>query len=132
MFKYISSFLLFLILFSVGYSCEKGGKVLLKKVLNNQVTIIYKKTKGEGIIAGSVFFKGGSIEDPEGKKGLTNLTLKLLLKGTKNYDFISLNKLFEDSGRQIKARKNKRNFTDKSQKRGRFFLRLWPVEKNNL
>ena len=103
MFKYIPlTFLLLITLISTNF-CEakNGGKVLLKKVLNNKVTIIYKETKGAGIIAGSIFFKGGSIEDPEGKKGLTNLTFKLLLKGTKNYDFISLNKLFEDSGGYI-------------------------------
>jgi predicted Zn-dependent peptidase len=84
------------------YSAEKnGGKVLIKKVLDNKITIIYKGTKGAGIIAGNIFFKGGSLEDPEGKKGLTNLTFKMLLKGTRNYDFVSLNKLFEDSGGYI-------------------------------
>ena len=103
MIKYILSVLTLFLIFSSSSFCKEknGGKVLIKEVLDNKVTIIYKETKGEGIIAGNIFFKGGSIEDPEGKKGLTNLTFKLLLKGTKNYDFVSLNKLFEDSGGYI-------------------------------
>ncbi len=103
MFKYISLFFMILFSLNLANSCEdkNGGNILIKETLDNKVVIIYKETKGTGIIAGSIFFRGGSIEDPEGKKGLTNLTFKLLLKGTKNYDFISLNKLFEDSGGYI-------------------------------
>ncbi len=74
---------------------------MIKNVLGNGVTIIFKETEGEGIIAGSVFIKGGSSEDPEGKKGLTNLTLSLLLKGSKNFSAYEINKVFEDSGGYI-------------------------------
>ncbi len=102
MLKYMPlSFLILFLTITTGFSGTKGGSTVIKEVLDNNVVILYKETKGEGIISGSIFFKGGSIEDPEGKKGLTNLTFKLLLKGTKNYDFISLNKLFEDSGGYI-------------------------------
>ena len=78
-----------------------GGETVIKNVLPNGVTILFKQTEGEGIIAGSVFIKGGSVEDPEGKKGLTNLTLSLLLKGSKNYSAFEINKIFEDSGGYI-------------------------------
>ncbi|WP_338046109.1 pitrilysin family protein [Persephonella atlantica] len=74
---------------------------MIKNVLSNGVTVIFKETEGEGIIAGAVFIKGGSFEDPEGKKGLTNLTLSLLLKGSKNFSAYEINKVFEDSGGYI-------------------------------
>ncbi len=78
-----------------------GGDTVVKNILPNGVTILFKQTEGEGIIAGSIFIKGGSVEDPEGKKGLTNLTLSLLLKGSKNYSAFEINKVFEDSGGYI-------------------------------
>lgn len=78
-----------------------GGDTVVKNILPNGVTVLFKQTEGEGIIAGSVFIKGGSVEDPEGKKGLTNLTLSLLLKGSKNYSAFEINKIFEDSGGYI-------------------------------
>ncbi|WP_097001011.1 M16 family metallopeptidase [Persephonella hydrogeniphila] len=74
---------------------------MIKNVLPNKVTILFKQTEGEGIIAGSIFIKGGSVEDPAGKKGLTNLTLSLLLKGSKNFSAFEINKVFEDSGGYI-------------------------------
>ena len=74
---------------------------MIKSILSNGTTVLYKQTEGEGIIAGAIFIKGGSMEDPEGKKGLTNLTLSLLLKGSKKYDAFQISKVFEDSGGYI-------------------------------
>jgi predicted Zn-dependent peptidase len=74
---------------------------VIKNILSNGVTVLFKETKGEGIIAGTIFIKGGSFEDPEGKKGLTNLTFRMLIKGTKNYSSYEINKVFEDSGGYI-------------------------------
>ncbi|MDQ7056464.1 MAG: pitrilysin family protein [Persephonella sp.] len=74
---------------------------MIKNILSNGVTVIFKETEGEGIIAGAVFIKGGSFEDPEGKKGLTNLTFSLLLKGSKNFSAYEINRVFEDSGGYI-------------------------------
>ncbi|MBK3332170.1 insulinase family protein [Persephonella atlantica] len=88
----------FLLLF---FHPSSGGESVIKNVLSNGVTVIFKETEGEGIIAGAVFIKGGSFEDPEGKKGLTNLTLSLLLKGSKNFSAYEINKVFEDSGGYI-------------------------------
>ncbi|NPA12531.1 MAG: insulinase family protein [Aquificae bacterium] len=88
-------FLLFWVSFSFG-----GSKVV-KHILPNGAVIIYKETSGEGIIAGSIFIKGGSIEDPKQKKGLTNLTMVMLLKGSKNYSSFEINSHFEDSGGYI-------------------------------
>jgi len=76
---------------------------VIKEILANKSVVLFKQTQGKGIIAGTIFIKGGSIEDPEGKKGLTNLTFRLLLKGTKNFDFSSFHQLFEDSGGYISA-----------------------------
>ncbi len=90
-----------LLIFSVSSYAKDGGKKVIKDKLDNNTVIIFKETKGKGIIAGTIFIKGGSIEDPEEKKGLTNLTFRLLLKGTKNYDFSSFHQLFEDSGGYI-------------------------------
>ncbi len=78
-----------------------GGERVIKEVLNNGVTVIFKETKGMGIIAGSIFIRGGSIEDPEGKKGLTNLTVGMLIKGSKNFSAFDISKVFEDSGGYI-------------------------------
>ena len=94
---YILTVFVFLFITTFSY----GGEGVLKEVLKNGTTIIYKETKGMGIIAGTIFIKGGSIEDPEGKKGLTNLTLNMLLKGSKNYSAFDINKVFEDSGGYI-------------------------------
>ncbi len=87
----------FLLFFSTVY----GGDKVIKHILPNGVTILFKETKGDGIIAGTIFIKGGSFEDPSGKKGLTNLTLKMLIKGSKKYTSYDINKVFEDSGGYI-------------------------------
>lgn len=78
-----------------------GGDAVIRNILPNKVVVLFKQTEGEGIIAGSIFIKGGSVEDPEGKKGLTNLTLSLLLKGSRNFSAFEINKVFEDSGGYI-------------------------------
>ncbi len=93
----------FLILFLsfIFVNSSYGGKEVIKNILPNHVTVLFKETEGKGILAGAIFIKGGSIEDPQGKKGLTNLTFKMLLKGTKKYDFSSFHRLFEDSGGYI-------------------------------
>ncbi|NPA54408.1 MAG: insulinase family protein, partial [Aquificae bacterium] len=78
-----------------------GGERVIKEVLENNATILFKETKGMGIIAGSIFIKGGSIEDPEDKNGLTNLTVSMLLKGSKNFSAFEISKHFEDSGGYI-------------------------------
>ncbi len=97
MIKYI--FLLF-VFFNIAFA---GGYNVIKNILPNGVTILYKQTEGPGIIAGSIFIKGGSIEDPEGKKGVTNLLMRMLLKGSKNYSSLEINKTFEDSGGGISS-----------------------------
>jgi len=74
---------------------------VIKNILPNGTTVLFKETQGEGIIAGAIFIKGGSMEDPEGKKGLTNLTLSLILKGSKKYNAFQISKVFEDSGGYI-------------------------------
>lgn len=89
-------FFVFAVLFVFDFSF--GGEVLLEKDYINGVKFIIKQTKGPGIVSGTIFIKGGSVDDPPGKKGLANLTLKLLLKGSKNYDSLYINKFFEDSG----------------------------------
>lgn len=91
----------FLLLSLIFIFPSYGGNGVIKNILSNGVTVLFKQTEGEGIIAGSIFIKGGSIEDPEGKKGLTNLTLAMLLKGSKNYSAYEINKVFEDSGGYI-------------------------------
>ncbi len=90
-----------LIVFLLSVTLSFGGNKVIKEVLPNGITVLYKETKGMGIISGTIFIKGGSIEDPEGKKGLTHLTLSMLLKGSKHYSAYNLNKIFEDSGGYI-------------------------------
>lgn len=89
---FIFIFLLF------GFVPSFGGEKLVKTVYSNGLTVLYKETEGKGILSGSIFIKGGSYEDTVEKAGLTNLTLKLLLQGSKNYSSFDINKFFEDSG----------------------------------
>lgn len=76
---------------------------MIKHILPNKATILYKETSGKGIISGVIFIKGGSIEDPKGKKGLNHLLFRMLLKKTKNLSGLEINKVFEDSGGHISA-----------------------------
>lgn len=92
-----------LALFIGVYNLSFGGEKYLEKTNINGVEFILKQTKGPGIVSGVFFIKGGSIEDPSGKKGLVNITLKLLLKGSKSYSSLDINKFFEDSGGFISA-----------------------------
>jgi predicted Zn-dependent peptidase len=91
----------FIIVFLFIVNISYGGDEVIKNVLPNRAVILYKGTSGLGIIAGTIFIKGGSIEDKEGKKGLTTLTMRTLLKGTKKYSSFEINKVFEDSGGYI-------------------------------
>jgi len=61
-----------------------------------RVTIISKSTKGKGIVAGTIFIRGGL--HGENKKGVTNITLSLLLRGSKNYTSYDIASTFEDYG----------------------------------
>ncbi|HIE58925.1 MAG TPA: insulinase family protein [Persephonella sp.] len=78
-----------------------GGNEVIKHILPNKATILYKETSGKGIISGVIFIKGGSVEDPKGKKGLNHLLFKMLLKRTENLTGLEINKVFEDSGGHI-------------------------------
>ncbi|RMD47459.1 MAG: insulinase family protein, partial [Aquificota bacterium] len=97
MYKFVLSLLIFI---NIAFA---GGNKVIKNILPNGSTILYKQTEGKGIISGTIFIKGGSIEDPEGKKGLTNILMKMLLKGSKNYSGLEISKTFEDSGGGITA-----------------------------
>ncbi len=96
-----TSFKLFVLIFLLIVNFSYGGDKVIKNILANRSTILYKETSGLGIIAGTIFIKGGSVEDKEGKKGLTTLTMRTLLKGTKKYSSFEINKVFEDSGGYI-------------------------------
>ena len=93
------AFLLFFVLSQLSF----GGERVIKVIYPNNLTLIYKQTQGKGIIAGSIFIRGGSFEDGTEKAGLTNLTLKLLLKGSKKYSDYDIYKFFEDSGGYISS-----------------------------
>lgn len=96
--------LIVLVLLFLFYNSFGGERFLsLKKYTQDGATVILKETKGPGIVAGTVFIVGGSVEDPVGKRGLTNLTIKLLIQGSKRYDSLSINKFFESSGGYITA-----------------------------
>ena len=73
-----------------------AGEDIEVETLDNGVTIIAKSTKGKGIIAGTIFIKGGL--HGELKKGITNLTVSLLLKGSKKYTSYEIASAFEDYG----------------------------------
>ncbi|HEV09291.1 MAG TPA: insulinase family protein, partial [Sulfurihydrogenibium azorense] len=91
---------LYLLIFAV-LNQSFGGESVVKTIYKNGLTLIYKETQGQGIVAGSIFIKGGSYEDTKEKAGLTNLTLKLLLQGSSKYSQYDISKFFEDSGGYI-------------------------------
>ncbi len=69
---------------------------IVTETLDNGVTIIAKSTKGEGIVAGTIFLRGGL--HGEKKRGITNLTVSLLTKGSKNFSSYEIASSFEDYG----------------------------------
>ena len=88
----MKTILIIFLLFGLVY----GGQNLKEVVLENGVKLILKETKGRGIIAGSIFIKGGT--HGEGKRGTTNLMAVLLTKGTKTYSSYEIASAFEDWG----------------------------------
>jgi predicted Zn-dependent peptidase len=87
-----------LLIFNIALA---GGDKVIKHILPNKATILYKETSGKSIISGTIFIKGGSIEDKKGKKGLNHILFKMLLKKTENLSGLEINKVFEDSGGHI-------------------------------
>ncbi len=71
--------LVFLLLISLSF----GGWQVKEKTLENGLRVIYKETKGKGIISAVLFFKGG--QNGEKRRGETNLLMTLLLKGSKSF-----------------------------------------------
>jgi len=69
---------------------------VLKKTLPNGVTLLIYPTKGWGIVALSIFLRGGILD--ENLPGVTNLTTYLLLKGSKNFPKEEISATFEDYG----------------------------------
>lgn len=60
------------------------GGVQVKEIdLSNGVKVLYKETKGKGIVSGVIFFRGG--QNGENIPGETHLLFTLLLKGSKGY-----------------------------------------------
>jgi len=60
-----------------------GGVKVREVDLPNGVKVLYKETKGKGIVSGVVFFRGG--QNGEKIPGETHLLFTLLLKGSKGY-----------------------------------------------
>ena len=69
---------------------------VIKETLPNGLTIVLKPTKGLGIVALQTFIRGGILD--ETKPGETNLTLYLLLKGSKHFTKEEISGIFEDYG----------------------------------
>lgn len=88
--------ILFLLMF---LTLSFGGEKVREFVLDNGVKIILKETHGSGIVSGVIFIKSGV--HGEKKRGLTNLTLSLLTKGTKRYSSYDIASAFEDYGGSI-------------------------------
>jgi len=69
---------------------------VIKEKLPNGVTVLIKPTKGLGIVACSIFIRGGILD--ETLPGETNLTTYLLLKGSKKFSKDQISETFEDYG----------------------------------
>ncbi len=67
-----------------------------KRVLKNGVTLLVKKTEGMGIVAASLFIRGGILD--EEIPGSTNLATYLTIKGTKDLTKEEIAETFEDYG----------------------------------
>jgi len=71
--------LILLLLITAAY----GGAQVVEKTLPNGVKILFKETRGRGIVSGVLFFRGG--KHGEVVRGETNLLFTLLLKGSKRF-----------------------------------------------
>ncbi len=69
---------------------------VIKETLPNGVSLIVKPTKGKGIVACSIFIRGGILD--ETLPGSTNLTTYLLLKGSKRFNKDQISETFENYG----------------------------------
>jgi len=76
-FSAINIFLIFFMLFFY-----QNIQAIEKVVLNNGLTIIYKKNIQTKMAVCDLFIKGGNFNEKAGKYGITSLMHKLLLKGT--------------------------------------------------
>jgi len=73
--------------------------MIVKKILPGGLTVILKQTKGWGIVAGSLFIRGGILD--EEVPGSTRLATYLTLKGSKNFTKEKISDTFEDYGGAI-------------------------------
>jgi zinc protease len=78
-----------------------GEGVVTKTILPGGITLIHKKLSGAGIIDMKFMFRGGVVyegtEDGD-YKGITNLMLQSMLKGTKDMDFRQIAGAIDDTG----------------------------------
>lgn len=72
-----------------------------KIVLNNGLTIIYKKNISTKMAICDLFIRGGNFNEKKGQYGITNLMHKVLLKGTKTLTKDSISKQTEFLGSSL-------------------------------
>ncbi len=69
--------------------------------LSNGTTLIHKLVTHNNIFAVRAFYRNGAATDPEAQAGLTNMVIRLLLKGTRNRDAERIALDFESQGANV-------------------------------
>lgn len=94
---------LFLVFYSVFAFAVLDTNPVYKTILNNGLTLIYKKNSASKMVIADMFIKGGVLYEDEDKAGITNLIQRLLLKGTINRSAEDISKEIEFLGGSISA-----------------------------
>ncbi len=96
------------------YFIIMGGKVMDKveeKTLKNGLHIIAVQKQKLPIFQVNIILNVGSVDDPNGKEGLANLTGNLIDEGTKKYNSIEIAEKFEELGTEFSVSVSKWNTT---------------------
>ena len=82
--------------------CLAGGNVNTF-VLSNGLKVIHRQVASNPLVTAEVFFKTGSIAEPESEAGLANFTQSLLMQGTEKRSSEDLARAIEDIGANVSS-----------------------------
>ena len=84
-------------------TAEAGGAVTKLYRLANGMRIIHRQLPGTGLVGVSLAVDAGSIREPAGQAGISNLTAEMMLKGTRRRDGQKLLWELESLGAELGA-----------------------------
>jgi zinc protease len=82
---------------------ERKDQAFLRYTLNNGIPLVIKKNKSNRIYALSIGLKGQVLYTPYQKAGMEGITLQLITKGSQNYSYEVLQKIFFEKSSALSA-----------------------------